>query len=38
LTEQGLQPGTYICTLSVCNGADCTTPYQTKQFFLRVTS
>ncbi|PIN76190.1 hypothetical protein COV17_03090 [Candidatus Woesearchaeota archaeon CG10_big_fil_rev_8_21_14_0_10_36_11] len=40
LTENGLAPGTYICTLGVCKDGDCdTTPaYQEKQFFLTVTS
>lgn len=40
LTENGLAPGTYICTLAVCNDGDCvaTEPYETKQFFLNVVS
>ena len=40
LSENGLAPGTYICTLAVCNDGDCvTTPaYEEKQFFLTVTS
>ncbi len=39
LTEKGLPPGTYICTLEVCENADCVIKsYETKQFFLTVTS
>lgn len=41
LTEKGLAPGTYICTLAICDSADCSTvekTYETKQFFLTVTS
>ncbi|MBR9682998.1 hypothetical protein GOV03_00470 [Candidatus Woesearchaeota archaeon] len=38
LTEKGLAPGTFICTLAVCNMDDCTEPYDSKQFFLKVTS
>lgn len=40
LTENGLAPGTYICTLAVCKNDDCETqePYETEQFFLRVVS
>ena len=39
LTENGLAPGTYICTLAVCNNGDCGVgTYEAKQFFLTVTS
>lgn len=40
LTENGLVPGTYICTLAVCNNQDCIGDnlYEEKQFFLTVTS
>lgn len=38
LTENGLAPDTYICTLAVCKGDDCADPYEAKQFFLAVTS
>ncbi len=39
LTEKELPPGTYICTVAVCEKGDCAVKsYETKQFFLTVTS
>ncbi len=38
-TENGLEAGTYICTMVVCNkeGESCQQPvYETKQFFMQV--
>ena len=39
LTEKGSAPGTYICTLAVCQTQDCAVKqYVAEQFFLEVTS
>ncbi|MBI2665485.1 hypothetical protein HYX12_02600 [Candidatus Woesearchaeota archaeon] len=37
LKENGLTAGQYICTMAVCSDSTCSqTPYDTKQFFLKV--